>query len=916
MSIIIPQQATSDLIEEQPQISDKILFPKKVSKPSKSPIPRNIKKNKLSVDISHNNPLQTSMLSLNKSNISIQKIKLNKKQYEQYMHQKRYLISKTQYHKLISNLVEIDKKINQNNEIIESYNLNLAKLKETKKKKKEEIMELLSNKESLEEIYLNKISSLNTIENNNDKEKKDNINGQNDNKANLNEIENEHTNPNTNDSNNTNNSNEENKGKENDKANETHKKKESSSLSGSSEINEQIDIKVDDIKSSDQQKYEEQVISFANDVLHKKEYEFNIKLKEKVKLTYQSFFTEINSPENDNKNTLSNFFLRISLFISNYSQGIMSEKNVNLSLHELMKINKIGVEISEILKFLNKNYKESKAKINESIRNLEKKNENLNMKKISFESKKEELKLFMEEYKEKYNNSKNKNINNNNDLNNSRDITDNSDRQIIDNINKYLINSLQINESNNKKGILEDRTKKIFLHKNSFNNNGINVNNLLINNNISIANNNIIESNNENKINLANNDEIIESVQNSNNSKKANYRIVYRSSRFKNEVNNANGVVFHNNNNSNLQDLLSTQKKTNSNNLIFLKDNKSKSFKNINDINSPSKVTTTHRRNHIYFQREDVKKELFSRSPDNNLYNNKTDIAKNSRITNHQSKIIPLNKSNFKLSNLCENNKKTNLIPYSTDKLKNKKIDITKIDKSNVYSKRYDNRLKTLIQGIKESYCYFKFCEENHVEYNVLDGLLKTPENLDYVEGYISIDVFLHKFKIIPKIYQNKIIGLKELMENLKKDIYLNGLNNDDEEDINNINYIGIDLKQIVDIYISKEMKDIVKIYSTYMKYGGGQDKPDMNKFLNSYEIKDIQMEKNDKMKAAYCKYFIFTLKLGKRASEKVEFIFINFDQFNLWYNCLDYIIKINNQTPKIITNKNYNIHGSPNKNK
>ena len=34
-------------------------------------------------------------------------------------------------------------------------------------------MELLSNKESLEEIYLNKISSLNTIENNNDKEKKD-----------------------------------------------------------------------------------------------------------------------------------------------------------------------------------------------------------------------------------------------------------------------------------------------------------------------------------------------------------------------------------------------------------------------------------------------------------------------------------------------------------------------------------------------------------------------------------------------------------------------------------------------------------------------------------------------------------------------------------------------------------------------
>ena len=126
---IIPQLSSSDLLEEKQKSFEKILFPKKIPKANKSPIPINIKKNKDQTEIIDNNQLQTSMLSLNKSNISIQKIKFNKKQYEEYIFQKRYLISKTQYHKLISNLSEIDKKIKQNNEILESYNLNLTKLK-------------------------------------------------------------------------------------------------------------------------------------------------------------------------------------------------------------------------------------------------------------------------------------------------------------------------------------------------------------------------------------------------------------------------------------------------------------------------------------------------------------------------------------------------------------------------------------------------------------------------------------------------------------------------------------------------------------------------------------------------------------------------------------------------------------------
>ena len=187
------------------------------------------------------------MTNLNKSNISVHKIIFNKKHYEQYMFQKKYLVSKTQYQKLISNLSEIDIKMKENTDLIEKLNIDLNELKETKKKKQEEVMELLSNKESLEEIVENKINS---FINNGPKIfaiKNDNINGQNINVENINDIGEEQTNPNTNDSNN---SNEDNKNNEND--NQSHKKKESSSSSLSSDGINLLDIKFEEIKQSNQ----------------------------------------------------------------------------------------------------------------------------------------------------------------------------------------------------------------------------------------------------------------------------------------------------------------------------------------------------------------------------------------------------------------------------------------------------------------------------------------------------------------------------------------------------------------------------------------------------------------------------------------------------------------------------------------
>ena len=935
MSISL-QQSSSHLLNDEPlKNSNKLLFLSKIPKTSKSPDYLKSSKSKVQLELSNANNC------LNKSNISVQKIFFNKKNYEQYMFQKKYLISKTQYNKIISIISDIEIKLKENNELIDKYNNDLKSIKETKKKKQEEIVELLSSKESLEEIYQNKISTLKNTEPKLLKEKNENINGQNNNNENINENGEEHTNPNTNDSNN---SNEENKNNENNDG--THKKKESSTSSSSGSVscenNIIIEIKLNDIKISDQKKYEEQISSFTDEILQKNDDEFSFKLKKKINLSYQAFFAETNSPENDAQNSISNFFLRISEFISSQNMGIITEKMANLFIRELMKINSIDEEISEILKFLNKEYKDNKKDLKEKIKILNEKNDHLMIKKKTYETKKEELKKFMDENKEKYNieknkinneadnniqhvsfisegnnnkilnncrngfkknsvkikkinfdslnNSKNKlfyfDNNDSNDMNISRDMIPNSDRQIIDNLNKYLINSNRINSKskNKEKSIEKKGNKRIVLHKNSYmNNNKINVNHLLNSNNNEESNQQI----NESKINLVNNSEMVPELQNTLNKKRINMKIVYRNSKLNNPNKKTNSVVI--NNSSNLQDLLSAQKKPNTSKIIFLKDHKSNSFKNINDLKSPSKITKTHKHNHIYFQREELKTELFSRSPDGN--NNYRYITKTNGIP-YQGKIIPLSKGN----------------------IDTKRIDITKIDKSNIYSTRYDNRLKILTQGIKESFCYFKFYKNNHVEYNPIDEFLKTPENLDYVEGYISIDVFMHKFKLIPKIYKNKKITYEQLVENLGKEINISELNSNNDYDFcDNNDFLGIELKDIIDVVLSKDMKEIIKIYNAYIKFGERQEKPDLNKFLNSREIRDILLEQNDKIKAVSCKYFLFSLKFKKESAPNIEFIFINYEQFNLWYNCLQYIIKINNQTPKLINIKAY---GSPNKKK
>ena len=313
---------------------------------------------------------------------SLRKIFRNKEEYNNYLFYENYLTSQRKYTRMIQEMLEMNKKINDNNEKIEMFNANLKKMKKEKNQKQSDIVNLLSNKESLEEIYKSKISSL--LRNSqilglqfiNEKKSPDkrNNNNKNDidnNKIDNNNIENLDCNP-------------------------------CSSIALFKDNN--YEINTDEIKLSDKNKFEEQVINFTSDILQKNnDDEINDKLKEKIRKAYDMFNLEVCSPTEIEPDTvINNFFTRISLFISNQSMGNYSEPFINSFLKHLLKINCVGVEISETIKFLNKTYQENKNGIKEKIANLTKKNENLKNKKFICKKQMNELKVFLDENREEF----------------------------------------------------------------------------------------------------------------------------------------------------------------------------------------------------------------------------------------------------------------------------------------------------------------------------------------------------------------------------------------------------------------------------------------------------------------------------------------------------------------------------------
>ena len=743
---------------------------------------------------------QTSMTSIENS-MSFNELKKNKEECNGSSLYKKYLLSKTQYNQKISEIADINNKYIQNQNEIKRLEKYLEKLKQEKNEKKSNIIDLLSQKESLEEIYKLKLFSLykkNINDNNN------NINGQ------IQEIKKEKKMKNW-----------KIKNKPNltlnniDNGNDT---LEANPFETINIINDdEVEIQLDDIKKSNQQKYEEQVISLAEEFLQKKDTEMNNKLIAKIKFGYQIFFLETNSYTCIKlDNIISNFFSRASAIISKESNGKFTEKLINSFLKILLKINLVNDEMAKTLKFLNKIYKNTKKQIKDKIALLNKRNTNLSNKKISYENIQKELKKFIDDNKDKVKNNEKNVIHLENDNDNMIDNNVDNDLELLQSEKKFdlceterkisekmeLEYSVDSTDNNNEKAKSLNTKKlsmnKLFSVKKKLNeeHNGVkNLKNVIINY--------IPCANKENKA--------YENVKQ--NIVKNNKEINVNNLLINNNINieNNNNIINNKNKRNIIHTVLGSPKKQS---VINKKDNK---------VNSLRKIAIPHK-THA------------------NICHSPTNLKRNTS-----------NDKLFTIDKRDNQNKAKNYTPCKTININDK----TKALDTSV--NRSFNNIYNITEDMPQSICYFKLSDKN--EFNPLTD--NSPLKYNYFEGSIFIDKVFNKLKICRKTEKK---------------------------------FVGIDLKDILEMHLGNEMDKVVKIYDAYKKSGKNKDKKiDFNKMIYSGEIKSLDLKQNEKNKLANCKFFNLLIIVGKRFIPKAEFIFDNVDHFNIWYNCLDNIVKINN---------------------
>ena len=202
--------------------------------------------------------------------------------------------------------------------------------------------------------------------------------------------------------------------------------------------------------------------------------------------------------------------------------------------------------------------------------------------------------------------------------------------------------------------------------------------------------------------------------------------------------------------------------------------------------------------------------------------------------------------------------------------------------------KNSNKQLKTLKKEKMESFCYFKFLKikDNKNKFNPLNVLSINPEYFDYYECYISIDFTSGCIKISPKISLEKI---KYIPSNNKNIIHT----------LNNSFNIEMKLKDVTSVKLEKYTKDIIQIQNILSKNKiKTNNNFSINRLLNIKEIKDINIEQSEKIKAVLCNFFPFSFVIENNI--KIDLVFINYEQFDIWLRILKSIAYNNLKFSKI----------------
>ena len=419
---------------------------------------------------------------------------------------------------------------------------------------------------------------------------------------------------------------------------------------------------------------------------------------------------------------------------------------------------------------------------------------------------------------------------------------------------------------------------------------------------------------------------LIKKISNSqtyNNKKQSENIQKYIDLSYLNQFNNSLMSSYNNNSYSISEEKINKGKKP-----LLLSNNIKKKVKNFKDI----LIETDNSENKDMIKNKNKKNQIIK------LIQNRSGTF-NQRFKTSETNINTISNTNKKVNKIFLFNKTNN-----QNRNKNNNNNLKKLLKNNLKSILPNKNLqfnpkKIFAEGVMESFCYFKILDKDSTKFNPLDSCTINPESLGYSEGYISIDVILGQFRIIPKNIMSKNFKTNNknsvLMHNnslsLAEYTVFNNGNNVFTFEIDKSekkNCIRIDLKDINGVRIKKNMLDIIKIHKIFLKYNSnanfeyedtnGRTKKrvlSINKLLYTKEISEINMDQNEKIKAALCNFFSFTILFSDSKYNKVECIFINYELFNVWNKCLEMIAENNNKSKNTIDSHRGFLHKKHNSN-
>ena len=742
-----------------------------------------------------------------------------------------------------SRLEETNTKINKNLLLLENLKKLLNELKSEKNKKKSEIVNLLSNRESVDEIYKNYIEYFKS---------KNRLN-----KKNKNKYKKEIKNPFEN------------------------------------QDEDAFEILVEEIKQIDLNKFIQQSFNLLEEIFEKTTKQLKLDLKDVINKSYTIFNNEINiSNFIDSYSVVSNFFLRISIFLSNQSYGKYSETNINLFLRCLLKINSINVKNEELISYMNGKYKTTKTKLKEDINQLILDNENLYKNKIILEKKLNEF-----------------------DKNNNLNYLSQTGVKVDENkINLFNTNSNGRRNNLMKKNIFNEKLKEIkkiyqedleskndldnhyfFIENNTPNKGKINNYNEFMRYNEPISTREKMDIHNfeieqrysfkiSDKQNKSSNSDYkffnlndkykisinqkFEYTSPENKNKKQSY---YRNIKPNNDINlniseHSLYRIISNEKKKNGENYKKLNFKYNNNKIITYNDIKknmkfdlAKKIKYLDKVSKNnitlSKTSIQNKKNKLIYEQEKNKKRLFTaEKKEKKVKYNFFDIIQETNKLRNSSSGDKHYQAQNKLFNI--NNNKNLLLRSTKEKKVTRKFDLS-TNIYNINNKKLNYLVKSDFIANKKKSFFFKKEPINNIQFN--SSLSKNKkisgEKDEKIINYSDISITNNKLLKNRKI-QNKKDNLNE--SSINKNKMIDKININKENTMDNNNQINGKMKNFIKLSIKGNIKKGIKIKDIYSIFKDSKNKVSKNNILKTenFNLTEQNNKSNRKENTNYIDYY------------------------------------------------------------